>query len=132
MTECDTGDVVLLPFPFTDYSSFKKRPALVVSSREWNNARPDIIVVAISSRIGQSKFEYVLNEQEQKSGGLPVHSAVRLGNLYTVEKGLIRKRIGAFNFMISFRETPPNSSNNFAAWSLFFALQTLIVPSAQR
>lgn len=97
MTECDTGDVVLLPFPFTDYTSFKKRPAVVVSSREWNSSRPDIIVVAITSRIGKSKFEYVLNEREQKAGGLPVPSAVRLGNLYTVEKRLVRERLGAFS-----------------------------------
>src|SRR3989338_1073559 len=97
MTECDTGDVVLLPFPFTDYTSFKQRPALVISSPEWNGARTDVIVVAISSKTGHSKFEYVLNGREQKSGGLRMPSVVRLGNIYTIEKRLVREIIGAFS-----------------------------------
>ena len=96
MTECNTGDVVLLPFPFTDYTSSKQRPALIISSRDWNKTRDDVIVVAISSKIGRSKFEYVLNKREQKSGSLRVPSVVRLGNIYTVDKRLLRERIGSF------------------------------------
>ena len=42
------GDVVLVPFPFTDQTASKKRPA--VGSRAYNTARPDIIVMAITSQ----------------------------------------------------------------------------------
>lgn len=35
----DFGDVVLAPFPFTDQSGLKKRPAVIVSKRNYNDAR---------------------------------------------------------------------------------------------
>jgi mRNA interferase MazF len=44
------GDVVLVPFPFTDQTASKKRPAFVVSNRAYNTARPDIIIMAITSQ----------------------------------------------------------------------------------
>lgn len=44
------GDVVLVPFPFTDQTAAKKRPAIVVSSDAYHRERPDVIVVAVTSR----------------------------------------------------------------------------------
>ncbi len=44
------GDVVLVPFPFTDQSGTKKRPAVVVSSSAYNSARRDLIIMAITIR----------------------------------------------------------------------------------
>ena len=37
------GDVVLVPFPFTSQAASKKRPAVVVSNRAYNAARPDVV-----------------------------------------------------------------------------------------
>ncbi|MGE3342591.1 MAG: type II toxin-antitoxin system PemK/MazF family toxin [Vicinamibacterales bacterium] len=45
------GDVVLVPFPFTDQTAAKKRPAVVISSQAYNRQRPDVIVMAITSRV---------------------------------------------------------------------------------
>ncbi len=45
------GDVVLVPFPFTDQSGSKKRPAVVVSSSGYNAGRRDIVIMAITSQI---------------------------------------------------------------------------------
>jgi mRNA interferase MazF len=45
----DFGEVVLVRFPFTDLSTTKQRPAAVVSSRDYNSRRPDVMLVAISS-----------------------------------------------------------------------------------
>ena len=42
------GDVVLVPFPFTDQSGTKKRPAVIVSSHGYNASRCDIVVMAIT------------------------------------------------------------------------------------
>ena len=47
------GDVVLVPFPFTDQSGTKKRPAVVVSSHGYNASRRDIVIMAITSQVRQ-------------------------------------------------------------------------------
>jgi mRNA-degrading endonuclease toxin of MazEF toxin-antitoxin module len=49
MTVYRQGDVVLIPFPFTDFSTFKQRPAVVISSNGFNRIHQDVIVVAITS-----------------------------------------------------------------------------------
>lgn len=45
------GDVVLVPFPFTDQSGTKKRPAVVVSSPGYNAGRRDIVIMAVTSQV---------------------------------------------------------------------------------
>lgn len=45
------GDVVLVPFPFTNLSNAKQRPALVVSADAFNFTRADVLVAAITSQI---------------------------------------------------------------------------------
>ncbi len=45
------GNVVLVPFPFTDQSGTQKRPAVVVSSHGYNAQRRDIMIMAITSQV---------------------------------------------------------------------------------
>ena len=45
------GDVVLVPFSFTNQTASKKRPAVVVSNRAYNSARPDLVVMPITSQL---------------------------------------------------------------------------------
>ena len=56
------GDIVLVPFPFTDLSSTKKRPALVVSPDKFNEHAQDVVLVAITSQPSDS---HVLSLDEQ-------------------------------------------------------------------
>jgi mRNA interferase MazF len=42
------GEVLLVPFPFTDQQGIKQRPAVVVSSRAYNVNRPDVLIMAIT------------------------------------------------------------------------------------
>ena len=51
MTAYNFAAVVLVPFPFTDQSQAKQRPALIVSATRYQAERPDLIVMAITSRI---------------------------------------------------------------------------------
>ena len=48
------GDIVLVPFPFTDQTASKQRPAVVVSNRAYNAARPDVVVMAVTSQLRPS------------------------------------------------------------------------------
>ena len=49
MTSYKFGDVVLVPFPFTDQSSSKKRPAVVVSSAAYHAEHINLMLMGISS-----------------------------------------------------------------------------------
>lgn len=44
------GDVILVPFPFTDQTQTKKRPAIVVSSAEYNHLMRDVVLLAVTSQ----------------------------------------------------------------------------------
>lgn len=45
------GDVVLVPFPFTDQTASKRGSAVVVSADAYHQRRPDVIVMAVTSQI---------------------------------------------------------------------------------
>lgn len=63
------GDVVLVPFPFTDQSTTKKRPAVIVSSAEYNKARPDIILMAITGHLsGYARIGEVVISDWKEAG----------------------------------------------------------------
>jgi hypothetical protein len=57
------GDIVLIAFPFTDQVGQKQRPTVVVSSPEYNNRRPDLVAMAITSQLrGEREFAEVAIE----------------------------------------------------------------------
>ncbi len=96
MTPFEPGDIVLIPFPFTDFSTLKQRPCVVLSSAHFNRTRPDVILAAITSRIsGRSAHdEYVLTERERSVSGLSKPSKVKVGKIVTIDQRLVRKRLG--------------------------------------
>ncbi len=48
------GTIVLVSFPFTDQTTSKQRPAVVISTTAYNAARPDVILMAITSQLRAS------------------------------------------------------------------------------
>jgi mRNA interferase MazF len=56
MTAYSFGNIVLVPFPFTDQSTVKKRPAAVVSSDAYDQKRPDIIIMAVTSQMSSAGY----------------------------------------------------------------------------
>lgn len=96
MTTFEPGHVVLIPFPFTDLTTVKQRPALVISSTSFNQRHQDIIVLAITS---QNPFdlkadEIALTESDQKSAFLPKPSKVKTSKIVSVDQRLVRKILG--------------------------------------
>ncbi len=96
MTRCKQGDVILVPFPFTDLTTVKQRPALVLSADWLNVSRNDCVVAAITSQIpfDLQPDEYRLSADDLLAGGLLKPSLVRLGKLFTMSKNLFRKQLG--------------------------------------
>ena len=90
------GDVVLVPFPFTDLSATKQRPALVLSPERLNKIRPDLVVAAITSQVPAAldEDEILLSASELGATGLPKPSIIKLGKIFTIHQGLIRKKLG--------------------------------------
>ena len=72
----DFGDIVLVPFPFTSQTVSKKRPAVVVSSTEYNAAKPDIVVMAVTSQLRASASLGEVWIQDWSAAGLLKPSAI--------------------------------------------------------
>ena len=81
---CSRNDVVLLPLPFTDLTSRKVRPAVVIG-RNGN----DLFLVPISSVLANTNFLI----QEWKAAGLNVPSGIK-AQLATIEEKLVVKIVG--------------------------------------
>lgn len=71
------GDVVLVPFPFTNHAALKKRPAIVISNRAYNLAKPDIVVMPIASQIRPVPGLYEIWIEEWEAAGLMKPSAIK-------------------------------------------------------
>lgn len=95
-TRCRRGDVVLVPFPFTDLSTTKQRPAVVLSSEQYHQATGDCIVAAITSvrPPALSPGEVALSAEDQAAGGLLKPSIVRVGKLIALDRRLVRRTLG--------------------------------------
>lgn len=87
------GQIVLVRFPFTDQRGSKQRPAVVISSTGYNQARPDIILMAITSQIrAKAGFGEAVIKNWQ-AAGLIKPSAIK-PIVFTADKTIIRKVLG--------------------------------------
>ncbi len=87
------GKIVLLPFPFTDLTKAKLRPALVILE-----SKEDVVVCFISSKVKETKSETEIllssNHIEFEQSGLKTDSVIRLDKLATILKELIIGEVG--------------------------------------
>lgn len=61
-------DLILLPIPFTDLTSNKRRPAVVISNDEYNHKTQDAMVVGVTSNIQRKEYSVLLRNLLYKSG----------------------------------------------------------------
>ncbi len=87
------GDVVLVPFPFTDQSGTKKRPAAVVSSQGYNTSRRDIVIMAITSQV-RTPLGYAEAMVNDWQGAGLVKASVLKPVFTTIEQGLVLRVMG--------------------------------------
>jgi mRNA interferase MazF len=89
------GDILLIPIPFTDLSSNKKRPVLVLSNNDYNNKTEDIIVAAITSNLTAKDYIVMLGNKDLEEGSLKVDSCIRVDKIYTLSQSIVISRFGA-------------------------------------
>jgi mRNA interferase MazF len=92
-TVYDFGEIVLVPFPFTDQSAVKKRPAVVVSSRAYSQTLPDIILMAVTSQVKPSLIFGEVPVSNWQASGLIKPSVIK-PVFTTIEKSLVLKKLG--------------------------------------
>jgi len=85
------GDIVVIPVPFTDDQTTKKRPAVVVSNDDVHNTG-DVVVVQITSRLRNDTLSFPLSSTDT-TVALPKMSVVRIHKIFVLESYLIEKKV---------------------------------------
>ncbi|MEQ9550594.1 MAG: type II toxin-antitoxin system PemK/MazF family toxin [Coleofasciculus sp. G3-WIS-01] len=84
------GDVVVVPFPFSDLTQAKRRPSLVVAVLSGD----DLILCQITSRAVTDEYAVVIESDDFSSGELRQSSNVRPNRLFTADKQIILYKAG--------------------------------------
>jgi mRNA interferase MazF len=92
------GDVIVVPFPFTDQTATKKRPAVVVSSESYHRERPDLILMAITSQVRPAPTvgEVAVAVVHWQAAGLLKPSVIK-PLLTTIEGSLVIRQLGTLH-----------------------------------
>lgn len=87
------GDVLLVPFPFTDQAGTKKRPAVIISSTAYNSAQRDLVIMAVTSQLKPSGTLGEALLAHWQAAGLIKPSAIK-PVITTIEQALVIRRLG--------------------------------------
>jgi mRNA interferase MazF len=86
------GNIVVVSFPFSDLSSSKRRPALVLSDFIEN----DVILCQITSK-PYSEYSICIADEDFAEGNLPMTSYVKPNRIFTAHKDIILEKVGTLN-----------------------------------
>ena len=92
-TSYSFGDIVLVPFPFTDQSGTKKRPAVVVSSPAYHWDRRDVLIMAVTSQSRPTGAIGEVQVKDWKGAGFIKPSVIK-PVITTIEQTLLIRRLG--------------------------------------
>jgi len=84
------GDVVVVPFPFSDLSQAKRRPALIVAPLEGD----DTILCQITSRTIKDIYAISIDDSNFDAGSLKQSGNIRPNRLFTADSHIILYRVG--------------------------------------
>ena len=89
----EKGDVILVPFPFSNQTTIKKRPAVIISSNAYNEISSDIIIMAVTSQTEKTIGIGECLIQDWQDAGLLNPSAIKPA-ISTIEQMLVLKKLG--------------------------------------
>ena len=90
-------DVVLVPFPFADLSTNKRRPCLVLARLSPKGLPRHFVVCMITSQLAGVSFPHDHVLGDYAAAGLPKPSLVRVAKLVTVEQSVLLKKLGTLS-----------------------------------
>ncbi len=93
MTTSSRWDIVLVPFPFTDLTAMKRRPALVVSPDTSNRTGPDPVIAFLTSQVNTAPRSADYRLQAWQEAGLPKPTMLRM-KFATVARSVVIKKLG--------------------------------------
>jgi mRNA interferase MazF len=85
------GDVVVIPFPFSDLSQSKRRPALVIAALEGD----DVILCQLTSKTIRDTYAIPIDDSGFTSGSLKQPGNIRPNRLFTADSHIILYRVGS-------------------------------------
>jgi mRNA interferase MazF len=93
----DQGAIVLIPIPFTDLSSQRRRPVIVISNNGYHRKTSDMVVVAMTSNPHHANYSFTIDTPDLEQGRLNHPGTVRVDRIYTLSQALIVKTFGRVN-----------------------------------
>jgi mRNA interferase MazF len=93
----EQGDILLVPIPFTDLLSQKRRPVIVVSNNAYNQKTTDLVVVAMTSNPVETDYSFTITSDDLEKGKLNHPGNVRVDKIYTVSNSIVVKTFGRVN-----------------------------------
>ena len=84
------GDIIVLEFPFSNLIQVKRRPSLVIKVPKGG----DIIVCQITGKSYEKSVEIPIKNEDFYRGNLKAESYVRLDKIFSIEKSLIKYKVG--------------------------------------
>ena len=85
------GDIVLVPYPFSDLSQAKYRPTMVMSNDAYNRKFKDFIGIPLTSNPNIRDHTVAVSSKEMASGSLTVASVAKVDKIFNLEQKLIVK-----------------------------------------
>lgn len=79
-------EMVLIPIPFSDLKSKKRRPVIVISNNAYNQKTEDIVVVAVTSNIEKKDYTFLITQNDMEEGNLPKDSMIRVDKIYSLSQ----------------------------------------------
>jgi len=96
-TAFEQGEIVLVPFPFSDLSISKQRPVLIISKNVYNQNSEDIITCGITSYLKNAPCSVLIDNKNLINGSIPKKSRIKVDKLFTIKKDLVRRKIAQIN-----------------------------------
>ncbi|MFA5856346.1 MAG: type II toxin-antitoxin system PemK/MazF family toxin [Candidatus Pacearchaeota archaeon] len=91
------GDILLVPFPFSNLKGIKKRPVLVISKINYQKQCDDIVTCGITANLKDSRYSILIDNSNLIEGNIPVKSRIKVDKIFTLDKNIVIKKIGRIN-----------------------------------